>query len=300
MAVTATSVRPAREPAVGAAGARTPAARLRRVLLYLFVIAAAAVTIYPLVWLVGSSFKPDNEIFTTANPVPQTFTLHNYVSGWTGTGTSFTVYLVNSGIVALGAVAGNVLSCSLTAYAFARLDFRFRRMWFALMLGTLMLPFEATLIPQYTLFYKLGWVNTFLPLIVPRFLAETAFFIFLMVQFIRGIPRDLDEAAAIDGAGHLRIFWSIILPLMRPALVTTTVLTFIWTFNDFFRQLVYLSDNGTYTVPLGLNSFLDKMSGTGYGGLLAMSVVSLVPTVAVFLFFQKRLVEGVATTGVKG
>lgn len=299
MAVTAQSPR--------AAGDRHPVAqprrgrsRLPRVVLYALVIGAALVTIYPLMWLLGSSFKPDNEILSTVNPIPFAFTLKNYLTGWTGTGSSFTGYLLNSAIVALGAVAGNLVSCSMTAYAFARMDFRFRRVWFVLMLGTLMLPFEATLIPQYTLFYKLGWVNTFLPLIVPRFLAESAFFIFLMVQFIRGIPRDLDEAAAIDGAGHLRIFWSIILPLMRPALVTTTVLTFIWTFNDFFRQLVYLSDPGTYTVPLGLNSFVDKMSDTGYGGLLAMSVVSLLPTVAVFLFFQKRLVEGVATTGVKG
>jgi len=258
------------------------------------------VMIYPLVWMVGASFKPENQIFTTLDPLPLHFTLGNYTSGWTATGTSFSVYIVNSMTVALGAVIGNVISCSFAAYAFARLDFAFKKLWFALMMGTLMLPFQATLIPQYTIFFKLNWVDTFLPLVVPRFLAVDAFFIFLMVQFIRGIPRELDEAASIDGAGHVRIFFSVILPLLRPALITTTVLTFIWTFDDFLRQLVYLSDNSRYTVPLGLNAFIDRASGSSYGGMLAMSVVTLVPTVAVFLIFQKRLVDGVANTGIKG
>jgi multiple sugar transport system permease protein len=257
------------------------------------------VMIYPLVWLVGASFKPENQIFTTVNPFPSGFTVANYISGWTATGSPFTLYLLNSLTVSACVVAGNLISCSLAAYAFARLDFAFRRTWFALMLGTLMLPFQATLIPQYTIFYKLNWVNTFLPLVAPYFLAYDAFFIFLMVQFIRGIPKELDEAAALDGAGHVRVFFSVIVPLMRPALITTTILTFIWTFNDFLRQLVYLSDNTRYTAPLGLNAFVDKASGSSYGGMLAMSVVTLVPTVAVFLVSQKRLVDGVANTGIK-
>ncbi|MEV6442337.1 carbohydrate ABC transporter permease [Amycolatopsis sp. NPDC051716] len=263
-------------------------------------LAGVLVMIYPLVWLVGASFKPENQIFSTLDPIPWHFTLGNYLSGWTATGTSFTVYLANSATIAVCVVIGNIASCSLAAYAFARLDFAFRKIWFGLMLGTLMLPFQATMIPQYTIFYKLNWINTFLPLVVPQLLACDAFFIFLMVQFIRGIPRELDEAAAIDGAGHARVFFSVILPLLRPALLTTGVLTFIWTFNDFLRQLVYLSDKSRYTVPLGLNSFIDRASGSSYGGMLAMSVVTLVPTVAVFLICQKRLVDGVANSGIKG
>ena len=263
-------------------------------------LVAVVVMIYPLVWLVGASFKPENQIFSTLDPIPWHFTFENYLGGWTATGTSFTVYLTNSATIAICVVIGNIASCSLAAYAFARLDFAFRKIWFGLMLGTLMLPFQATMIPQYTIFYKLNWINTFLPLVVPQLLACDAFFIFLMLQFIRGIPRELDEAAAIDGAGHGRIFFSVILPLLRPALLTTGVLTFIWTFNDFLRQLVYLSDKSRYTVPLGLNSFIDRASGSSYGGMLAMSVVTLVPTVAVFLICQKRLVDGVANTGIKG
>jgi multiple sugar transport system permease protein len=255
--------------------------------------------IYPMVWLVGASFKPENQIFSTMNPLPLSFTIANYVSGWTATGNSFTLYLANSLTVSLSTVVANVAACSVAAYAFARLDFAFRKFWFALMLGTMMLPFQATLIPQYTIFYQLNWINTFLPLVVPYLLATDAFFIFLMVQFIRGIPRELDEAAELDGAGHVRVFFSVILPLLKPALLTTTILTFIWTFNDFLRQLVYLSDHSRYTAPLGLNAFVDRASGSSYGGMLAMSVVTLVPTVAVFLVSQRRLVEGVATTGIK-
>jgi multiple sugar transport system permease protein len=255
--------------------------------------------IYPMVWLVGASFKPENHIFSTMNPLPLAFTIGNYVNGWTATGTSFTVYLSNSLTVSLVTVVANVASCSVAAYAFARLDFAFRKFWFGVMLGTMMLPFQATLIPQYAIFYQLNWINTFLPLVVPYLLAYDAFFIFLMVQFIRGIPRELDEAAELDGAGHVRVFFSVILPLLKPALLTTTILTFIWTFNDFLRQLVYLSDHSRYTAPLGLNAFVDRASGSSYGGMLAMSVVTLVPTVAVFLISQRRLVEGVATTGIK-
>lgn len=266
---------------------------------HVVLLVVLVVMIYPMVWLVGASFKPENQIFTTMNPLPLAFTFANYVTGWTATGTSFTVYLSNSLTVSIVTVVANVASCSVAAYAFARLDFALRRFWFAVMLGTMMLPFQATLIPQYAIFYQLNWINTFLPLVVPYLLAYDAFFIFLMVQFIRGIPRELDEAAALDGAGHVRVFFSIILPLLRPALLTTTILTFIWTFNDFLRQLVYLSDHTRYTAPLGLNAFVDRASGSSYGGMLAMSVVTLVPTVIVFLTSQRRLVEGVATTGIK-
>lgn len=266
---------------------------------HLLLLVVLVAMIYPMVWLVGASFKPENQIFTTMNPLPFAFTIGNYLNGWTATGTSFTVYLANSLTVSICTVVANVASCSVAAYAFARLDFAFRRFWFGLMLGTMMLPFQATLIPQYAIFYQLNWINTFLPLVVPYLLAYDAFFIFLMVQFIRGIPKELDEAAALDGAGHVKVFFSIILPLLKPALITTTILTFIWTFNDFLRQLVYLSDHSRYTAPLGLNAFVDRASGSSYGGMLAMSVVTLVPTVAVFLVSQRRLVEGVATTGIK-
>lgn len=272
----------------------------RRVLLHTLLIGVALVMLYPLLWMLSSSLKPDTDIFTHPGLIPDELHPQNYSEGWSGSGNSFSLYITNSLIVTIGAVIGNVISCSLAAYAFARFEFRGKKIWFGLMLGTLMLPMQATLIPQYTIFYNLTWINTFLPLIVPKFLATDAFFIFLMVQFIRSIPRELDQAAMMDGANPLQIYAKIILPLMRPALVTTTIFTFIWTYDDFLSQLVYLQQNARFTVPLGLTLFLDKTGGSSYGAMFAMSTLALAPTLICFLIFQKRLVEGLATTGMKG
>jgi multiple sugar transport system permease protein len=158
----------------------------------------------------------------------------------------------------------------------------------------------VTLIPQYAIFLGLDWVNTYLPLIVPKFLATDAFFIFLMVQFIRGLPTELDDAAKVDGCGPFGVYWRIILPLLVPALTTTAIFTFLWTYDDFFSQLIYLSDTGLYTVPLGLRLFLDSTGESSWGPMFAMSVVSLLPTFAFFLLFQRWIVEGISTTGLKG
>ena len=179
-------------------------------------------------------------------------------------------------------VIGNVISCSLTAFAFARLDFWLKRFWFAFMLGTIMLPYHVTLIPQFVLFHKLGWFNTFLPLFVPNFLDVTAVFIFLMIQFIRGIPVELDQAAMVDGANAFQIYRLIILPTTTPALVTPAIFTFIWNWDYFFSILLYLNSINLWTVPLGLRAFVDSMGATSFGPLFAMSTLSLVP---VFIFF---------------
>jgi len=197
------------------------------------------------------------------------------------------------------AVIGNLLACSLAAYAFARMEFPLKRLWFAIMLGSIMLPLHVIIVPQYILFSKLGWINTFLPLVVPKFLATDAFFIFLMVQFIRSLPRELDEAAAVDGCGHFGIFWRIVLPLSVPALATTAIFTFIWTWNDFFSQLIFLTDPDMYTVPVALRAFLDSTSRSAWGPLFAMSILSLGPIFGFFLAGQKYLVQGIATTGLK-
>ncbi|KPH04781.1 carbohydrate ABC transporter permease (plasmid) [Rhizobium acidisoli] len=262
-------------------------------------ILGALLMVYPLWWMVMSSFKPDTMIFTEPNRLPGSLDFKNYVDGWFSSAPGFTRYYFNSFVICLGAVVGNVLACSLTAYAFARLEFPFKRVLFAIMMLTLMLPHHVVLIPQYILFVKLDWVNTYLPLIVPKFLATDAFFIFLMVQFIRKIPRELDEAAAIDGCGTFRTFITIIFPLLTPALVTTIIFTFIWTYNDFFAQLIYLTSPNSVTVPVALRAMIGE-SGGSYGQLLAMSVLSLVPTFVVFLIFQRRLVEGISTSGLKG
>jgi multiple sugar transport system permease protein len=272
-----------------------------KLLVHLVLIVAALIMLYPILWMLGSTFKPQNEIFTNANLWPKAFVgFKNYAKGWAGVdGHSFGRFFLNSFTIAVGAVVGNVLAGSMAAYAFARLNFRFRRVCFAVMLLTIMLPYHAVLIPQYVLFFKLVWVNTFLPLIVPKLLATDAFFIFLMVQFIRGIPRELDDAARVDGCGYVAIYWRILLPLMTPALVTTAIFTFIWTWDDFFSQLIYLSDPSKYTVTLGLQAFLDATHESSWGAMFAMSILSLLPILLIFLGFQRLLVEGIATTGIK-
>ncbi len=268
---------------------------------HLPLLAGAFCMVYPLLWMIGSSFKPDSRIFAELSPWPGPLNLANYVKGWVlGTGTSFTTFYLNSFLVCAGTILGNLFSCSLAAYAFARIKFRFRAFWFAVMLGTLMLPLHVVVVPQYIIFNTLGWTNTFLPLIVPKFFAVDAFFIFLMVQFIRGIPVELEEAAMIDGCGRFGMFTRIILPLIKPALVTTTIFTFIWTWNDFFSQLLYLNEERKFTISLGLRQFMDSSGASAWGPMFAMTTLSLIPVIVVFLVFQKRLVEGIATTGLKG
>lgn len=256
--------------------------------------------IYPILWLLSSSFKPSNEVFTQTSLWVRHFTLSNYISGWKGLeGVSFTRFFLNSFTIAILSVLGNLFACSLTAYAFARLEFKFKKIWFALMIMTIMLPTHVKLIPQYIIYHQLGWIDTILPLVVPHWLGTDAFFILLMVQFIRGIPRELDESATIDGCGHFQIYFRMILPLSKPALITTAIFTFYWTWDDFFSQMIYLSNIKHFTVPLGLMAMVDQTGTSNWGGLFAMSVLSLIPIICVFLAFQKYFVEGITTTGLK-
>lgn len=278
---------------------RKPTLR-QELLRHALLIAASIVMLYPLLWMIASSFKPDSQIFSNPTALPSSLDFTNYVRGWTALRVSFTTFYWNSFVIAGLAVVGNLLACSMTAYAFARLEFRFRKFWFAMMLGTLMLPYHVTLVPQYVMFLKIGWVNSFLPLIVPKFLAVDAFFIFLMVQFFRGIPREIDEAAIMDGCGPWRIYWKIMLPLSMPVLATAAIFSFIWTYDDFLGPLIYLNDMRTYTVPLALRAFVDSSGGESlYGALFAMSALSLVPVFLVFLAFQRLIIRGVALGALK-
>ncbi len=271
----------------------------RSILKHTGLIILSVVMIYPLIWLVVSSLKPNNEIFTDLSIFTTDLTLDNYIHGWTSQQLPFGTFLWNSTILVVGAIVGNLISCSMAAYAFARLRFFGRNVYFAIMLGTIMLPFHVVLVPQFVIFRELGWLETFLPLIVPKFLAMDAFFIFLMVQFIRGLPKEIFEAARIDGAGHARIFGQITLPLMVPALATTTIFTFIWTWGDFFGPLIYLRTRDNFPVSVALKGFIDAQSSSNYGAMFAMSVVSLIPLFLAFLLGQRYLVKGIATTGIK-
>jgi multiple sugar transport system permease protein len=274
-------------------------ARRRAAVKHAGLLVLGALMLYPLIWLLVSSIKPTELIFRDVSLIPKEIDLSNYTAGWNALQHPFGHYLMNSAIIVLGALVGNLVSCSMAAYAFARLQFRGRQLWFAIMLMSIMLPIHVIIVPQYVMFSRLGWINTFLPLIVPKLLATDAFFIFLMVQFFRGIPKELDEAARLDGAGHGRIYLQIMLPLSLPALATTAIFTFIWTWNDFFSQLIFLTRPDMYTAPVALRTFLDSTGASSWGPMFAMSIISLVPVFLAFLFGQKYLVKGIATTGIK-
>ena len=263
---------------------------------HLLLIGFGVLMIYPLVYMFTGSFIKNHRF---ADQLNGEFTLENYLNGWNALTIPFGRFMLNSMVVAGLSIIGNLISCTLAAYAFARLKFPLRKLMFALMLATIMLPFHVTIIPQYIIFNILGLTNTYVPLVLPRFLATDAFFIFLMVQFMRGLPPALDDAAAIDGCGPFQTFLFVILPLCVPAIGVTAVFTFIWTWNDFFTPLLYLHTPELYTVPIGLSTFKDSTGLTDYGALFAMSTLSLLPVFLVFLVAQKALVEGIATTGLK-
>lgn len=282
-----------------ATGSRPNSIR-RSLVKHAVLLAAAFAMLYPLLWMMASSFKPEELIFTEPGLIPGEWDWNNYFEGWHALRVSFTEFYKNSFLIAGLAVVGNLFACSLTAFAFARLEFRFKWFWFALMLGTLMLPYHVTLVPQYILFLRMGWVDTILPLVVPKFLAHDAFFIFLMVQFMRTLPSELEQAAVVDGASYWQRYWRIILPLSMPALATTAVFTFINTYNDFFSQLIYLTDTDRMTVPVALRLFLDPSGGaSSFGGLFAMVLVSIGPVLGFFLASQRLLTKGIATQGFK-
>lgn len=262
-------------------------------------IAILVVMLYPVVWMVAASFRPSAEVMNSLGLFSRHYTLNNYKHGWSAGQLDFSRYFLNSIAITALSIAGNLFACSLTAYAFARLEFPLKRVLFGLLLGTMLLPYHVTLVPQYILFNELAWMNTYLPLVVPKWLGAEAFFIFLMVQFIRTLPRELDDAARIDGCGHWRTFIRIIMPLSLPAVGTTALFTFINSWNDFLGPLLYLNRPELWTVSLGLNSFLDVTGESAYGSLFAMSTLALAPIVGFFLVSQKLLIEGVATTGLK-
>lgn len=275
--------------------------RVRSILFHTFVLALTAVVLYPALWMLMSSLKPSADIVGNVSLWPASASLDNFAKALEGIGgVSFWTFFWNSMILATASVVGIALSASVSAYAFARIQFAGRKVWFALMIGSLLLPIHVVIIPQYIIFNNLGLVNTFVPLLLGKFLAAEAFFVFLMVQFMRNLPRELDEAARIDGAGHLRIFTAIMLPLMKPALVTSAIFAFIWSWNDFLGPLLYLKDPDLYSLPIALRLFVDQTSTSDYGAQMAMAVLALIPVLLFFLVFQRYLVEGVATQGLKG
>lgn len=273
----------------------------RKILWYVATTAVTIVILYPVVWLFMVTFKPADEIIASSSLVSENPTLENYVKVLQGiAGVPLWRFVLNSTLLSTATVAGTLASCSITAYAFARMRFKGRQVFFALMISTLLLPGHVVMIPQYIMFQRLDLMDSYFPLLVGDYLATSAFFVFLLVQFLRSIPRELDEAARLDGCGHVRTFVWIILPLLKPALVTAGIFAFLRSWNDFLGPLLYVNSPEKFTLPLALRLFVDQTGTSDYGAQLAMSVIALIPVLLFFLIFQRYIVDGIATQGSKG
>ena len=257
--------------------------------------------VYPLIWMFFATFKDNKELFGTTALLPSSYSLDAYLKGWKGSGQyTFTTFFINSFKMVIPAVFFTIVSCSIVAYGFARFKFVGKKLLFGLMISTLMLPNAAIIIPRYLLFRNLGWLNTFKPFWMPALLAAYPFFIFMLIQFLRGIPKDLDESAKIDGANSFVIFKSILLPLMKPALFSVGLMQFMWVWNDFYNPLIYINSVKNYPLALGVRMVLDTSGTVYWNQVLAMALVSILPLIILFFFAQRYFIEGIATTGMKG
>ena len=276
--------------------------KINSVLFHVGACALGFIMIYPLLWLVASSFKSNETMFT--NPyslIPEVWdAAKNYASGFEGIGgVPFSTFFLNSLEVTIVGVIGCVTTSLFAAYAFSRIRFKFGNFWFGCVMMTMMIPAQVMVVPQYIILKKLNLIDTKIALVLPWFFGG-AFFIFLMVQFFQGIPRELDEAAEIDGCGRISILFRILVPVVKPAIITSAIFAFYWIWQDFFQPLIFISSPENFTIPLALNMYLDPNSYNNYGGLFAMSVISILPIIIFFIIFQRYLVDGIAMDGIKG
>jgi multiple sugar transport system permease protein len=277
------------------------AKKVRRIfnmfVIYCIAIPGAILFLLPFLWMFSASLKASNEIFLFPPKwIPSPLHWENYTNALALA--PFGLYLRNTLFITLGNMTGNLVSCTLAAYAFARLRGRGKNFQFLLMLGTIMLPNWVTLIPQYVMFSSIGWSNSFAPLMVPAWFGWP-FFIFLLRQFFMTIPRELEEAARLDGASTFGIFWRIILPLSKPALATVAVLAFIGNWNNFLTPLIYLRDTNLHTLAIAINRFRGQYA-IYYNYMMAVSVLVVIPVIIIFFIFQRYLIQGIVTTGSKG
>lgn len=272
---------------------------LSRTLTYIVLILAAVICLFPFLWMISTSFKPMSDIYKMPPPlIPEHGTIENFIEGWKGA--NFQMYFKNTAVITLLATVGTVFSSSIVAYGFARFQSRMSKFLFMVLLGTMMLPTQVTLIPQYLLFYKMGMVDTIWPLVIPSWLGGGAFNIFLFIQFFRTLPKELDEAAKIDGANSLQIFTRILLPAVKPVMLAVLVMALVFNWNDFFNPLIYLNSNEKFTIAIGLQFFKGSQGNVQVGQMMAMALFSLLPVLIVFGTCQKYFIQGIKMSGLKG
>ena len=279
--------------------------RINAAIRYVVLIAVGLVMLYPLFWLIGASFKTNREIFTTIWFLPrdlsQLLNFKAYINGWT-TRTEFTfaTYFLNSFLIVVPRVVVTLISCTLVAYSFARFDYPGRKILFSIMIGTMLLPPIVLRVPQYLMFKQFDMIDTYLPLILPSAFATDTFFTFLIVQFLRSIPRDMEEAAMIDGCNALQLLWHIVVPLLKPALISAALFQFIWTMNDFIGPLIYISTVEKYPVSLALKMSMDVTGDVEWANVIAISIVALLPSILIFFSAQRYFIDGATSSGIKG
>lgn len=276
--------------------------QISSILRYLILTVVAIIMIYPILWLVGASFKTNTEIFTEIGFIPKRLDFTPYIEGWkTRTEYTFTTYFLNTFQIVIPKIVFCLVSSTIVAYGFARFNFKFKNVLFALLMATMFLPAVVTRIPLYIFWKQFNMLDTYVPLIAPTVFAQEPFFVFMLIQFLRSIPRDLDEAATIDGCNSFEILWRILLPQLKPALISCIIFQFVWSFNDFLGPLIYISSVNKYPVALALKMSIDTSSGVvAWNQILAMSLISLLPALILFFSAQKFFVEGVTSSGIKG
>ena len=270
-----------------------------RIVTYFVLIAAAVICLFPFIWMISTSFKPMSDIYKMPPTLfPENGTVENFVEGWKGA--NFQLYFKNTAVITFLATVGTVLSSAVVAYGFARFQSRCSKLLFMVLLGTMMLPTQVPLIPQYLLYYKLGMVDTIWPLIIPSWLGGGAFNIFLFIQFFRTLPKELDEAAKIDGANSLQVFTRILLPAVKPVMLAVLVMALVYNWNDFFNPLIYLNSNDKFTIAIGLQFFKGSQGNVQVGQMMSMALVSLLPVLVIFATCQKYFIQGIKMSGLKG
>ncbi|MDE6962221.1 MAG: carbohydrate ABC transporter permease [Lachnospiraceae bacterium] len=267
---------------------------------YCLLIIVAVVMLYPLVWMLFASFKNNDEVFK-ASFFPEIWTLSGYINGWKGSGQyTYATFFKNTFLMVLPMVAFTVLSASFVAFGFARFKFWGKRFFFAIMMGCMMLPNAVMIIPRYVMFRDMGWLDTYLPFIIPCVFGGGSFFIFMFIQFFRGVPRELDESAYVDGCSSIMVYFKIVMPLAKPAVFSDMIFQFMWRWKDFFGPLLYINNVSRYPLALGLRMSMDVNMSVSWNNIIAMALVSIIPLVVLFFCAQKYFVEGVAATGIKG
>lgn len=268
-----------------------------RAIIFLFLLFLVYIILIPLFWTLGMALKPDSEIYLRSfwPTVPQ---FDNFIRAFSAV--PYLRYVFNTLVYVVTDVAGVVISSTLVAYGFSRFNFKGKRVLFLILLSTMMLPEQITMVPRFLIFREIGWVNTILPMVIPRWFAVNAFGVFLIRQFMSSVPRDFDEAAAIDGAGSFKILTHIMIPMARPAIVAILIFTFMGTWSDFKNPLIYLYDSNRYTISLGL-AFFKGLYVSQWNLLMAATLISILPILIIFFIFQKQIIDGVSiSSGTKG